>query len=808
MALRGQWIGPAFTGIGGGTTVADESGNGLNGSLAGGKNITTVASTDKPGDAGTASSRSMEFDGTNDRVTLTDISFGGTSPISVMAWVKADTTASDRVAICQSTEVILRQLTGRGASFVLNSFTTNDRAESGSNTVPAAGTWYHFAGIYNGTTIRVYVNGSQVATATPTGTYANVSSQFQIGEQQGGSRWDGKIWDVRIYDSDETANLSTIMAEKDNPPQPTGSTQQAGDWSDTATWGGGIIPDDSIDVTINHAVAIDTTAECANLTINAAALTLEANQTLTVAGNIIKKDFAFTLEQGASLIFDCTAADRKFLFGGETGSTVYTTLFETNGVSGNRVTITKLGSNHCWFDEFSEGAGTGSGKAAMDCEYTDFINIGKSDGSMSIGYNSHNHFRFKNCDFTGCGETMKPSPTAWNSATNDFYFHDCRWSGSTGTYSLYFRGTNVSATGQKEYFRCSFDKLVNFQAVAKVENCIFRQPPNISGSTFVTNKGNMFVAQDNGVAKVSIPGSAGSQNCYWLGDLTNPGNPHCNNNLSPNSVHEGWVFDFPCDKNIDSGECFQNDLAGGVTIRNNLAIPSATDGTAIGNMAHNTSRGAITPWIVEHNTVVGDDCAYIAYTEVDGVDPDNDTPLYSSVKSNLVVDPTGSTACVVYDIYLNWEDIFLPANSVKNGKFGPFQYADPLSGLTLSGYRSHFNSDPGTTDITADPQFLDPTRNFAEWAVHKGAASSGDSLATKTTAAFALVMAAPLLVETDLIPWVREGFQPTNEVYRNAGHDGVTIGAVEMAAPAGGITRLIGGSLIGSPLIGGGLVRA
>jgi hypothetical protein len=212
MALVGQWIGPGFTAAAS-TTVADESGNGNTGTLAGGDNTNTIASTDRPGTAGT---HSLDLDGTNDRVTLADFAFGGTSSISVMGWCKADTDGNTLVA--QGTEVILRQLGtgGRRADFILNSFTTNDRATGASNTAPALGTWYHLAGCYDGSTIRVYVDGTQVATATPTGTYANSASSFEIGATAGGTRWNGLVWDVRIYDTDESANLAAIMAEKDS----------------------------------------------------------------------------------------------------------------------------------------------------------------------------------------------------------------------------------------------------------------------------------------------------------------------------------------------------------------------------------------------------------------------------------------------------------------------------------------------------------------------------------------------------------------------------------------------------------------
>jgi hypothetical protein len=84
--------------------------------------------------------------------------------------------------------------------------------------------------------------------------------------------------------------------------------------------------------------------------------------------------------------------------------------------------------------------------------------------------------------------------------------------------------------------------------------------------------------------------------------------------------------------------------------------------------------------------------------------------------------------------------------------------------------------------VVGDPQFADYGRDLASWAVHKGAASGGDTLRQKLDAALALLAADPTLTYSDLIPWVSAGYAPTNVAYQDAGHDAVTIGAVEFVS--------------------------
>ena len=83
-----------------------------------------------------------------------------------------------------------------GASFGNISATTEAYAPSAL----ATGVWTHIAVTYDGSIIRLYVNGAQVATRSKTGTYTTSSNPLQIGGNT--FYWQyfkGKIDEVRVY---------------------------------------------------------------------------------------------------------------------------------------------------------------------------------------------------------------------------------------------------------------------------------------------------------------------------------------------------------------------------------------------------------------------------------------------------------------------------------------------------------------------------------------------------------------------------------------------------------------------------------
>ena len=74
-------------------------------------------------------------------------------------------------------------------------------------------TWSHLAATYDGTTVRLYVNGVQVASAAKTGPLATSTLPLEIGgDHIYGSNFQGRIDDVRVYSTALTpSQLQTDM---------------------------------------------------------------------------------------------------------------------------------------------------------------------------------------------------------------------------------------------------------------------------------------------------------------------------------------------------------------------------------------------------------------------------------------------------------------------------------------------------------------------------------------------------------------------------------------------------------------------
>ena len=83
----------------------------------------------------------------------------------------------------------------------------------------ALNTWTHLASTYDGTTLRLYVNGTQVATLAIAGTITTSTGALRIGGNSIWNEWfEGMIDEVRIYNralsaGEIQADLATSVRE-------------------------------------------------------------------------------------------------------------------------------------------------------------------------------------------------------------------------------------------------------------------------------------------------------------------------------------------------------------------------------------------------------------------------------------------------------------------------------------------------------------------------------------------------------------------------------------------------------------------
>jgi hypothetical protein len=177
---------------GAGSQLADASGNGHTGTISGGTWV--------PGRFGNA----LSFDGTSAFVDLGSLGTFYQSGFTLEAWVKKSGTKKDAAVVGTWTSE-----GGGGPMMWVDhiagdyELTLGNVALSGyldSGTTPSVGQWQHIAATFDGTTARFYVDGTEVANRTVTGS-VGTSNTWRIGAYGSSPDgfFDGAVDDVRIY---------------------------------------------------------------------------------------------------------------------------------------------------------------------------------------------------------------------------------------------------------------------------------------------------------------------------------------------------------------------------------------------------------------------------------------------------------------------------------------------------------------------------------------------------------------------------------------------------------------------------------
>jgi methionine-rich copper-binding protein CopC len=188
--LVGAW---SFN-AGSGTAVADGSGTGNNGTLNG------------PAWSSGLFGGGLFFDGIDDWVTVPDhSSLRLTNGMTVEAWVKPTTISTGW------TTVVMKERS-RGFNYALYASDDNDKPPAGYINVSASdraaagvtllplNSWSHLATTYDGNTIRLYVNGTEVGSRLVGGSITTSTSPLRFGGNSvDGEHFSGWIDEVRVY---------------------------------------------------------------------------------------------------------------------------------------------------------------------------------------------------------------------------------------------------------------------------------------------------------------------------------------------------------------------------------------------------------------------------------------------------------------------------------------------------------------------------------------------------------------------------------------------------------------------------------
>jgi concanavalin A-like lectin/glucanase superfamily protein/Big-like domain-containing protein/purple acid phosphatase-like protein len=198
---------------GSGATLTDASGNNNHGALTNGPVWTTAG---KYGGA-------LTFDGTNDLVSINDApSLDLTTGMTLEAWVRPSTLSGWRTVVLKEIPSSLayclyaNQSAQRpGTEIRVGSNVYNS---SGIAALPA-NSWTHLAATYDGSIVRLYVNGSLAGSRAVSGSIVTSSSPLRIGGNLvWGEYFRGQIDEVKIYNGALTP--SQIQSDMNTPVTP------------------------------------------------------------------------------------------------------------------------------------------------------------------------------------------------------------------------------------------------------------------------------------------------------------------------------------------------------------------------------------------------------------------------------------------------------------------------------------------------------------------------------------------------------------------------------------------------------------
>ncbi len=226
---------------GSGTTVGDASGNGNVGTTSN----TTWSASGKYGGA-------LSFNGTSARVNIPNsASLQLTTAMTLEAWVNPSDRV-ERLARChlQGQRQLLprRDVRPRRQARWWRDVRGGSYADAFGTSRAGCDTWSYLAVTYDGSTLRLYVNGTQVGSQARTGAITTSTSQLQIGgDSLYGQYFKGLIDEVRVYNialsaaaiqTDMTTPVSGSSTTDTTPPStPTALTTSAvGQTSLTLSW--------------------------------------------------------------------------------------------------------------------------------------------------------------------------------------------------------------------------------------------------------------------------------------------------------------------------------------------------------------------------------------------------------------------------------------------------------------------------------------------------------------------------------------------------------------------------------------------
>jgi uncharacterized repeat protein (TIGR01451 family) len=197
-----------------GTTVADQSGNGHTGTIANG----TWTTSGKYGQA-------LQFNGSSTKISIPDATdLHLSTAMTLEGWVNPSAVTSawrDLIYKGNDDLYLMATTTQSGRPAGGGTFGGTNVTLAGTSTLPL-NTWTHVATTYDGATLVLYVNGTQVSSVPRTGALTTSISPLEIGgDSVFGQYFQGMIDEIRIYNV--ALPPSQIQADMNAPLGSSGS---------------------------------------------------------------------------------------------------------------------------------------------------------------------------------------------------------------------------------------------------------------------------------------------------------------------------------------------------------------------------------------------------------------------------------------------------------------------------------------------------------------------------------------------------------------------------------------------------------
>jgi hypothetical protein len=207
---------------GSGSIANDSSGNGISGKLL---NVPVWSTDCAPRRHRSTNLACLHFDGTSQSVLIEDAAVANFSgPISISAWVKTDAAKSSSTSFPVFRNIMVKgysddpwaevSLRLQNNAYAAGSYDGQDHQVVSDTALGDVGDWVHLAGVYDGTTWRLYRNGDLEAATKDTVGAVEVPLPWSIGASSSGTMrfFNGSIDDVRLYKRALSADEVSVLA--------------------------------------------------------------------------------------------------------------------------------------------------------------------------------------------------------------------------------------------------------------------------------------------------------------------------------------------------------------------------------------------------------------------------------------------------------------------------------------------------------------------------------------------------------------------------------------------------------------------